>query len=130
MADDSGLAVDFLGGRPGIYSARYASTDSERNEKLLTELRDVPDTQRGAQFVCALALARDGRLEWKVEESVAGQIVEEPAGLNGFGYDPLFLLPGLGRTMSEIDPAIKNRISHRGRALAHLLAHLAAQHSD
>lgn len=126
VADDSGLEVDFLNGRPGIHSARYAPTDSERNEKLLTELRDIPEVHRGARFVCALALARDGKVEWHVEEHVNGVIADEPTGMNGFGYDPLFLLPDLGRTMGEIDPAIKNRISHRGRALARLLGHLRA----
>jgi len=126
IADDSGLEVDFLGGRPGIYSARYAPTDAERNDRLLGELAGVPDEQREARFVCALALAREGQLEWSVEEHVTGRIARAPAGLNGFGYDPLFYLPDLGRTMGEVDPRVKNRISHRGRALARLVSHLAA----
>jgi XTP/dITP diphosphohydrolase len=125
VADDSGLEVEALGGRPGIHSARYAPTDAERNDKLLAELAGVPESRRDARFVCALALALDGRVQWKVQEHVAGRIVEEPIGRNGFGYDPLFLLPDVGRTMAEIDPAIKNRISHRGRALERLRAYLA-----
>lgn len=124
LADDSGLEVHYLDGRPGVFSARYAATDAERNQKLLDELHGVPADERGARFVCALALACDGHVEWQAEEYVNGRIAEEPAGDNGFGYDPLFLLPELGRTMGEIEPRIKNRLSHRGRALARLRTHL------
>jgi XTP/dITP diphosphohydrolase len=121
VADDSGLEVDALGGRPGVYSARYANTDQARNVKLLGELADVPDPKRGARFVCALALARDGHLVWSVVEQVGGRIARTPAGTNGFGYDPLFSLGESGATLASLEPAHKNRISHRGRALARLL---------
>ena len=124
VADDSGLEVDALGGRPGIHSARYAPTDTQRNAKLLAELREVHDDLRTARFVCALALALNGEVLWTVEEQVSGRIAAEPAGGQGFGYDPVFLLPDLGQTMGEIPPGLKNRLSHRGRALARLLAHL------
>ena len=126
VADDSGLEVEALGGRPGIFSARYAPTDAERNRRLLAELADVPDAARGARFVCALALSLDGRLQWTVEERVAGRVARTPAGTHGFGYDPVFWLPELGRTMAELDPSAKNRISHRGRALARLLGHIGS----
>jgi len=128
VADDSGLEVAALGGRPGIRSARYAPTDAERNRRLLAELTGVPDPERGAQFVCAMALALDGRVRWTAEERVAGRIAGAPAGQNGFGYDPVFLVPGIEKTMAELEPAEKNRISHRGRALARLLAHLEADY--
>jgi len=120
VADDSGLVVDALDGRPGIYSARYAPTDEERNIRLLRELRNTPESERTAAFVCALALARSGDVIWSVEERVQGRIALEPAGDRGFGYDPIFWTPEFGRTMGELEPEVKNRISHRGRALKRL----------
>ena len=126
VADDSGIAVDALGGAPGVHSARYAPDDEARNRKLLAALENVPDEGRGAEFVCALAIGRGGKIAWTVEQRVRGVITHAPAGRNGFGYDPIFRLPELDRTMGEIAPEHKNRISHRGRALASLLEYLAA----
>ena len=125
VADDSGLVVDSLDGRPGIYSARFAPTDETRNEKLLEELKGVPEDKRTAEFVCALALARSGKVIWTVEERVRGRIATEPAGSNGFGYDPIFWTFEFGKTMGELEPEVKNRISHRGRALARLKEYLS-----
>jgi XTP/dITP diphosphohydrolase len=125
LADDSGLCVDALGGAPGLYSARYAGGhgDSARNiERLLGELRDVPDAARTARFHCALALLRsaDDPRPMVAEGSWEGRILREPRGAQGFGYDPVFLDPENGVSAAELDPAIKNAISHRGRALATL----------
>jgi XTP/dITP diphosphohydrolase len=125
LADDSGLCVDALGGAPGLYSARYAGGhgDSARNiERLLGELRDVPDAARTARFHCALALLRsaDDPRPLVAEGSWEGRILREPRGAQGFGYDPVFLDPENGVSAAELDPAIKNAISHRGRALATL----------
>lgn len=123
LADDSGLEVDYLGGRPGVRSARYAgeeATDEENFKKLLAELEGVPREKRGARFRCALALVSpDGREE--VSEGVfEGFITEEPRGKNGFGYDPVFLVPGKGMTAAELSPEQKNSLSHRAKALAEL----------
>ena len=121
LADDSGLEVDFLDGKPGIHSARYsgsAATDETNNRKLLKEMEEVPEGKRGAAFRCVLVLFRpDGRSE-SFEGSWRGEILFEPRGTLGFGYDPLFLDPGQGLTAAELPPGIKNRISHRGRAFA------------
>ena len=124
VADDSGLVVDALDGRPGIRSARYAPTDQERNRKLLHELENVRDAERTARFVCALALAWAGRTVWSVEERVEGRIARAPAGEHGFGYDPIFWIPESEKTMGQLKPEVKNRISHRGLALARLREHL------
>lgn len=126
MADDSGLEVDHLDGAPGVYSARYAATAAARNEKLLAALEGVPDEGRGARFVCVLAIAVPGEEPLYFEGTLEGRIAHAPGGDGGFGYDPVFLLPDRGVTVAEIDPAEKDRISHRGRALAALRAHLAA----
>ena len=119
LADDSGLEVDALNGRPGIMSARYAGpdrTDEERVEALLTELRDVPDERRGARFRAAIAIAAaDGRVE-TVEGTVEGRIARAPRGAHGFGYDPVFLLPDRGLTTAELPSDEKHAISHRGVA--------------
>ncbi len=125
LADDSGLCVDALGGAPGLYSARYGGVhgDSARNiERLLGELRDVPDAARGARFHCALALLRDADdpRPLVAEGSWEGRILREPRGTRGFGYDPVFLDPENGLSAAELAPAIKQAISHRGRALATL----------
>ncbi|PZN11033.1 MAG: non-canonical purine NTP pyrophosphatase [Bacillota bacterium] len=127
LADDSGLCVDALGGRPGVRSARYAGEgagDAANNARLLAELAGVPPERRGAEFRCAVVLALpDGR--WTAAEgSARGRILEEPRGRGGFGYDPLFLSDELGVTFAEAPPEEKNRVSHRGRALRALLPRL------
>lgn len=126
LADDSGLEVFALGGRPGVYSARYAgdgATDEDRNRKLLAEL-DRTGADRAARFVCALALARSGELLAEAEGECRGTIGLEPRGAHGFGYDPIFQFPELGRTYAELTEAEKNRWSHRARAAAALVAQL------
>ena len=127
LADDSGLEVFALGGRPGIRSARYAgegATDSQRIARVLGDLELAGDG-RSARFVCALALARRGRLLLEVEGECRGEITREPRGNNGFGYDPIFCFPELSRTYAELDEQEKNRVSHRARAVEALLARLA-----
>ncbi|MFB8830684.1 RdgB/HAM1 family non-canonical purine NTP pyrophosphatase [Azotobacter sp. CWF10] len=124
LADDSGLAVDALGGAPGIYSARYAGGggDAANNAKLLEALRDVPDAERGAQFVCALALVRHAEdpLPILCEGLWHGRILHAPRGTHGFGYDPLFWVPECACASAELAPAEKNQLSHRARAMAQL----------
>ncbi|WP_017306958.1 RdgB/HAM1 family non-canonical purine NTP pyrophosphatase [Spirulina subsalsa] len=116
IADDSGLAVDALDGAPGVYSARYGQTDSERIERLLNALENNP--QRKAQFICAIALARpNGAIALTVEASCAGEIALTARGENGFGYDPIFYVPALGLTFAEMSPETKQSISHRGKAI-------------
>ena len=119
LADDSGLEVDALGGRPGPLSARYAGadrTDEERVRALLEELAGVPDEQRTARFRAVIAIAEPaGRVEL-VEGTVEGRIARQARGENGFGYDPVFLLPERGMTTAELPPGEKNAISHRGAA--------------
>ncbi|KHL69104.1 MULTISPECIES: RdgB/HAM1 family non-canonical purine NTP pyrophosphatase [Pseudomonas] len=128
LADDSGLAVDALGGAPGIYSARYAggAGDAANNAKLLEVLRDVPDEQRTAQFVCALALVRhaDDPLPILCEGLWHGSILHAARGEHGFGYDPLFWVPERECSSAELPPAEKNQLSHRARAMAQLRARL------
>jgi len=127
VADDSGLVVEALGGRPGVRSARYAgpnATDENNNRKLLEEMRGVPEEKRGARFVCVLGLARHGRALALFSDFYEGRILEAPRGTGGFGYDPLFFIPPLGRTGAELSPQEKNRWSHRGKAFAKLLAYL------
>lgn len=126
LADDSGLAVDALGGRPGVYSARYAPTDEDRIAKLLGELAGTPPEQRTASFVCAMALARPGEPLIAVEGRCKGVITDAPRGSGGFGYDPVFLVPLLGRTFAEMSAGEKNRVSHRAQATARLKSALMA----
>ncbi|MBQ3703690.1 MAG: XTP/dITP diphosphatase [Oscillospiraceae bacterium] len=125
IADDSGLCVDTLGGAPGVYSARYSGVhgdDKANNAKLLRELEGVEN--RGAHYACAIALAwPDGRL-LTAEDYLYGEIAHDERGSNGFGYDPLFLIPELGLRTAEISPEEKNRISHRGKALRQLVEKL------
>jgi XTP/dITP diphosphohydrolase len=119
LADDSGLEVDALGGRPGLYAARYAglnATNADRWAKLLAELGETPQTGRTARFRCAIALCAPGREPVIVEGVCEGQIAFAPAGTGGFGYDPLFYMPEYGCTMAELDEATKNQVSHRARA--------------
>lgn len=121
LADDSGLEVDILEGQPGIHSARYAgreATDEDNNTKLLKALEGVPRGDRGASFRCVLVLfSPGGRIEY-FEGAWRGEILSEPRGTMGFGYDPLFLDPRQGLTAAELPPELKNRISHRGQAFA------------
>lgn len=123
LADDSGLEVDALGGRPGVYSARYAgeeASDEMNNEKLLRELADVPAEHRTARFVCVLALAIPGRKTLLFRGECEGRILRDPRGDGGFGYDPLFYLPHLGKSMAELTLDEKNQISHRAKAMKKL----------
>lgn len=125
LADDSGLEVDALGGAPGVFSARYAgegASDAANNEKLLAALAGVPAERRTARYRCVLALAAPGMPTVTVEGVCEGRIAEQPRGTGGFGYDPLFYLPGRGKTMAELRPEEKNAISHRGQALRRLKA--------
>lgn len=121
LADDSGLAVDFLGGAPGIHSARYSGTgdDAANNAKLLEVLKDVPDARRGAQFVCALALVQHAEdpLPVVCEGLWQGRILHAARGEHGFGYDPLFWIEEHGCSSAELSPELKNRISHRALAM-------------
>jgi XTP/dITP diphosphohydrolase len=119
LADDSGLQVDVLGGEPGIYSSRYAgesATDEENNAALLAKLKNIPQEKRTAFFRCVLVLYRkDGSYDY-FEGKWSGQIIDERRGNNGFGYDPIFLVPELNKTAAELPAEIKNKISHRGQA--------------
>lgn len=126
LADDSGLEVAALDGAPGIRSARYAGepqSDQRNRDALLAAMRDLPAPARAARFVCAVALARDGVVIARSEGVVDGTIATEPAGEHGFGYDPVFRLPD-GRTMAELPPGEKNRVSHRALAYQLLLPDL------
>jgi XTP/dITP diphosphohydrolase len=128
LADDSGLVVPALGGVPGVRSARYAganATNAECIAKLLGELRGKEGEERAAYFVCALALAGRGRAVAIVTARVDGEILESPRGSGGFGYDPVFYFPALGKTFAELLPEEKNRISHRGKAFRRMLASLS-----
>ena len=124
LADDSGLAVDVLGGAPGIHSARYAGGggDAANNTKLLDSLRGVPDAERGARFICVLALVRhaDDPLPIICEGQWPGRILHAPQGDQGFGYDPLFWVPETACSSAELPADQKNRLSHRARAMAEL----------
>jgi len=132
FADDSGLSVDILEGRPGVRSARFAddcgfqigqgSKDDRNNRALLTLMPD--HGPRTAHFICALALARDGEIFLRAEGQVTGELLHGTEGDGGFGYDPLFLLPELGMTMAQLPPVQKWELSHRGRAFRTLLAQL------
>lgn len=120
LADDSGLAVDVLNGMPGVRSARWAgpdATDADNLELVLRQLADVPAERRGARFVCALALALPGGQTEVVHGEVVGRLTDRPRGTNGFGYDPIFVPDGEERTAAELEPAEKDAISHRGRAI-------------
>ena len=116
LAEDSGLFVDALRGAPGVLSARFGASDRERIDRLLGELKGVPRERRGARFVCVIALAEPGKPLGVFRGEVAGEIASGPTGSSGFGYDPVFFLRGLGKTMAELSPEEKNRISHRGQA--------------
>jgi XTP/dITP diphosphohydrolase len=129
FADDSGLVVPALGGAPGVHSARYAgsqATNSQRIEKLLSEMRGKSGAERAAYFVCAIALAKEGRALAIVTDRVDGEILEAPRGSGGFGYDPVFYFPALGKTFAELPAEEKNHRSHRGKAFRKLLAALSS----
>lgn len=134
LADDSGLAVDFLGGAPGIYSARYADGrgDAANNAKLLEVMQDVPDAQRGAQFVCCLALLQhaDDPLPIICEGLWHGRILHAARGEHGFGYDPLFWVEERQCSSAELTPSEKNQLSHRARAMALLKQRLGLNPAD
>jgi XTP/dITP diphosphohydrolase len=128
VADDSGLSVDALEGRPGLYSSRFGgegASDDERNRLLLELLREVPEPGRAARFTSAVAVARprEGsapQMLFEAVETVEGFIATEPRGPNGFGYDPVFFYPPFGKTFGEVPAADKDRVSHRGKAFARL----------
>lgn len=147
FADDSGLEVEALGGQPGVRSARFAddlgfevgqgsaiSKDERNNRAVVSLLRDLPEAleadggltldNRGARFVCALVLVKDGEVVLRAEGEVEGQILDAPRGTDGFGYDPLFLVPELGKTLAEVSAEEKWRVSHRGNAFRELLRQL------
>ncbi|MEY2393998.1 MAG: XTP/dITP diphosphohydrolase [Acidobacteriaceae bacterium] len=131
VADDSGLEIDALGGAPGVYSARYAAGDADvapgnacdraNNARVLSELAGVAPEKRTARFVCVLAAARDGRTLRTFRGTVEGFILESPRGQNGFGYDPLFHIPKIGKTLAEITAEAKAQFSHRGEAFRNFL---------
>ncbi|MBE7011309.1 MAG: XTP/dITP diphosphatase [Ruminococcaceae bacterium] len=120
IADDSGICVDYLGGKPGIHTARFAgenATDDENIDKLLSELDGVPEENRGAHFACCIAVVFPSGDEQTFYGECHGRILTERHGENGFGYDPVFYVPEYGKAMAEIEPETKNKISHRSRAL-------------
>jgi XTP/dITP diphosphohydrolase len=133
LADDSGLEIDALGGAPGVYSARFAGRDTSYEERfrlILAQLNGLPEEQRTARFRCAITIAEPSGFHRTVEGVIEGLIADAPRGTQGFGYDPIFLVPALGKTMAELAPEQKNRISHRGKAArlaAALLAHWPEQ---
>jgi XTP/dITP diphosphohydrolase len=124
LADDSGLAVDALGGAPGVFSARYAgepSDDTANNRKLLKAMEQIADAKRGAAFHCALALADPlGTIRLEAEGLCRGRLTHEVRGASGFGYDPLFLIPEYHQTFGELSPLVKHQLSHRARAFGRL----------
>ena len=127
MADDSGLCIDALYGAPGVYSARFCGEDStyeEKFQKIYELLKDVPKDQWTAQFVCAIAVVRPDGSEFTVRGECHGLLLDHPQGTNGFGYDPIFYKPEFGMTTAEMEPQVKNSISHRGKALNAMVARL------
>ena len=131
LADDSGLEVDALGGAPGVHSARYAAEDPEKaesnsgdeanNARLLHELKNVPEEKRTGRFVCVIAAARDGKILGVFRGTAEGVILDSPRGSNGFGYDPLFYFPQIGKTFAELSAQEKAQYSHRGAAFRQVL---------
>jgi XTP/dITP diphosphohydrolase len=132
LADDSGIEVDALGGRPGIYSARFAgegASDADNLRKLLQEMHDVPPTSRTARYQCVIAFVRAANDNEPIlaQGTWEGSLISEPRGLGGFGYDPIFVPRSLNRTAAELDPREKNSLSHRGQALRALVEQLHVQ---
>ncbi|MEH7388989.1 XTP/dITP diphosphatase [Bacillus sp. JJ1503] len=133
IADDSGLSIDALNGRPGIYSARYAGeekSDEANMAKVLDELNDIPDKDRQARFYCALAVAVPGLETFTVSGTCEGLILREKRGSNGFGYDPIFFVVDKEKAMAELKPEEKAEISHRAQALRKLESKLPTLHSE
>ncbi len=127
LADDSGLVVEALGGRPGVYSARFAgegASDDDNNSKLLREMACLPAERRTAAFRCVVALCFPDGICRTFDGELRGVILDAPRGTGGFGYDPLFLVPEYGQTLAELPLEVKNSISHRGKALAKLKEYL------
>jgi len=123
LADDSGLCIDALGGKPGIFSARYAETPQKRIERVLNELKE--EKNRNAYFTCAMTLINPkGNVEYKYQGICEGAIIDTPRGINGFGYDPIFLVNGYTKTMAELSEKEKNQISHRSVALRNVLRYI------
>lgn len=125
LSDDSGLVIDYLGGEPGIYSARYLGHDTpyeEKNKIIIERLKGVPTEQRSARFVCAVAAAFPDGIVLTVKDTMEGYIAEAPAGKGGFGYDPIFFFPPAGMTSAELTAEEKNAVSHRGKALRKMVA--------
>jgi len=132
LADDSGLEVDALGGGPGVRSARFGgadATDQDRNHLVLTELKGVSQAQRSARFRCVIALAWPNGREETFDGTCEGYIASQPGGDAGFGYDPIFYYPELGKTFGEVDPDVKDRHSHRGKAARKVLQRLKEEAS-
>ncbi|HOK94727.1 MAG TPA: RdgB/HAM1 family non-canonical purine NTP pyrophosphatase [Anaerohalosphaeraceae bacterium] len=140
LADDSGLCIDALHGQPGVLSARFAADecpaadrktlDKANYQKVLRLLKDIPDSQRTARFFCHLALVDDKQILLEATGAVEGVIINQPRGQNGFGYDPIFYIPSLGKTAAQLDNSSKNQVSHRGHAIRQmkpLLEQLLAQ---
>lgn len=130
FADDSGLVIDYLGGKPGVHSARFMGEDTSydiKNTQILKLLEGVPDEKRSARFVCAIAIAYPDRETKIFQEEFEGRIAHESAGENGFGYDPIFYVPECGCTSAELSPEEKNAISHRGKALRKAIAYLTGK---
>lgn len=128
LADDSGLEVDALAGAPGVYTARYGGaglTAVQRYQKLLNDLKNIPDAQRTARFRCVIVLAApDGTILGESEGVCEGRIAQKPAGDHGFGYDPVFFLPQFNQTMAQIPPSQKHKVSHRGQAMRAIVPRL------
>ena len=127
VAEDAGLEVDALGGFPGVESARFLGAETPyavKNERLLELLHDVSEADRTARYVSAVALADEGEILFEHEAACEGRIAFEPRGAGGFGFDPIFYYPPLSKTMAELAPEAKNRVSHRGKAMAGLRRHL------
>jgi XTP/dITP diphosphohydrolase len=139
LADDSGLEVEALHGSPGVHSARYAAEhpqhagantdDQANNARLLRELKDVPPEKRSARFVCVIAAARDGKISRTFRGAAEGIILAAPRGSQGFGYDPLFYFPSIGKTFAELSPEEKAKYSHRGAAFRRVLEWLNEEHA-
>ena len=128
LADDSGLVVDALDGRPGVYSSRYEKTDEGRINKLLEEMENVVQKDRTARFICSMALvAPNGEKLFSTTQTCEGEIVFSPSGQDGFGYDPVFYLPQKNVTMAELPIEEKNKISHRGKAFVKIVEWLISQ---
>lgn len=133
LADDSGLEVDALGGKPGVYSARYArgegSTDEENLQRVVDELAGVPEGQRTGRFVCAMAVAQGDTVLFETQRTVEGLLIDAPRGEGGFGYDPIFYYPPFEQTFAEVPAREKHAVSHRGQAMRDVVDFLTSHYS-